>query len=285
MTKPVPTLANVLPGYPALTLGTMLMPAEQTIATLHQAIALGYRAFDAAPIYGNEHAVGEALRTAPIPREELFVTTKLWNSSHRYDDALAAFDRTAGRLGLETVDLYLIHWPVPTRGHYVEAWKALVRLKEEGRVRAIGVSNFLPEHLDRIIDATGVVPAANQIEINPAHQQAALRAANHERGIVSQAWSPFGNGGSLADPDLAALAARLGCTPGQAVLRWHLQSGVHPVVKASSPAHMAENLAASTAPFDAADLAAMASFDRGASCFGLDPHTFEAPDGYEDYCP
>lgn len=285
MAAPAPSLSDVLPGYPALTLGTMLMPADQTFATLHQAMALGYRAFDTAPIYGNEHAVGEALRTASIPREELFITTKLWNSSHRYDDALAAFDRTIERLGLDTVDLYLIHWPVPTRGHYVEAWKALVRLKEEGRVRAIGVSNFLPEHLDRIIDATGEVPAANQIEINPSHQQASLRAANRERGIVSQAWSPFGNGGSLSDPAISALAERLGRTPGQAVLRWHLQSGVHPVVKASSAHHLAENLAASAAPLEPADFAAMTALDRGASCFGLDAETFEAPQGYEDYCP
>lgn len=285
MTSLDPSLANVLPGYPALTLGTLAMPAEQTIATIHLAIALGYRAFDTAPIYGNEHAVGEALRTAPVPREELFLTTKLWNSSHRHDEALAAFDRTVERLGLETVDLYLIHWPVPTRGDYVEAWKALIRLRDEGRVRAIGVSNFLPEHLERIIDETGVVPAVNQIEIHPSHQQEAVHRADLRLGIVTQAWSPLGSGGDLSDPTVTAIAAAHGCTPAQAVLSWHLQSGIHPVVKASSAAHLAENLAFDGIRLTENELAALARLDRGTSCYGLDPHTFEAPEGYADFCP
>ncbi len=183
-----------LPLYPDLVLGVMLIPDGETVAAIHSAMELGYRAFDTAPLYENEALVGEALRTARLPRDELFVTTKLWNTCHGYDEALAAFDRTQARLGLDQVDLYLIHWPVPMRDRFLDTWRALVRLREEGRVRAIGVSNFLPEHLERIIDATGVVPAVNQVEMHIGFAQADLRETNARLGIVTQAWSPLGHG-------------------------------------------------------------------------------------------
>lgn len=274
-----------LPGYPAITLGTMALPPEQTIAIVHDAIALGYRAFDTAPLYGNEDAVGEALRTAPITREELFLTTKLWNTCHGYDEALAAFDRTADRLKLSHVDLYLIHWPVPGQGLFVETWKALVRLREEGRVKAIGVSNFLPEHLERIIDATGVVPAANQIEVHPSCQQEELHRHCRVVGIATQAWSPFGHGQDLADPRVAAIARRHGRSPAQVILRWHVQRGILPVVKASSAAHLAENLDLGGFALSAGELAELVGLDRAASWAGVDPRTFVSPPGMEDYKP
>jgi 2,5-diketo-D-gluconate reductase A len=274
-----------LAGFPRMTMGTMMIPPEQTVAAVHRAIELGYRSFDASPVYGNEPEVGEAIRTSPLARGELFVTTKLWNASHGYDEALAAFERTAQRLQLEVVDLYLIHWPVPTVNRYVESWKALVRLQAEGRIRAIGVSNFLPEHLARIVDATGVVPAVNQIELNPSFQQADMREHHRQLGILTQAWSPFGHGGDLADPKLSEIARAKGRSPAQVILRWLLQLGVHPVAKAGSAGHMAENLQASAFELSASDMAQIAALDRGTSCFGLDPNTFVAPEGMEDLNP
>ncbi|MCK9541445.1 MAG: aldo/keto reductase [Novosphingobium sp.] len=264
-----------LPGYPPVVLGTMGIAEEDTVGAIHAAIALGYRAFDTAPVYFNEAAVGEAVRTAPVPRDALFLTTKLWNSCHGHDEALAAFDRTMQRLGLDYVDLYLIHWPVPTVDRFVETWRALVRLRAEGRVKAIGVSNFLPEHLDRIIDATGVVPAVNQVEMHPAFPQAGLRAAHERLGIVTQAWSPLGHGTGLDDPALTGIAARHGKTPAQVILRWLTQRGVVPVVKSRSPARMAENLSAHGFDLSPEELARIDAMDRGNSLFGLDPRTFE----------
>lgn len=269
----------------AVTLGVMEIPERDTVAAIHQAISLGYRAFDAAPIYGNEAAVGEAIRTAAVDRSELSVTTKLWNSSHGTDAALAAFDRTMARLQLERVDLYLIHWPVPTRGLYVETWKALVRLKEEGRAKAIGVSNFLPEHIAAIVDATGVVPAVNQIEVNPGFQQAALVDYHKQLGIVTEAWSPFGHGASLGDRVIAGIARRHFRSPAQVILKWHVQRGIRPVAKASRPGHMRENLALDDFALDPEDMAKVAALDRNAGCFGFDPRTFVAPEGMEAFCP
>lgn len=274
-----------LAGFPAVTLGTMAIPLEETVAAVHRAISLGYRSFDTAPIYGNEAEVGDAIRTAPIERSELFVTTKLWNSCHGYDAALAAFERMMQRMKLDVLDLYLIHWPVPGQDRFVETWKALVRLRDEGRIRAIGVSNFLPEHLDRIIAETGVAPAVNQIELHPSFQQAALREFHHRSGIATQAWSPLGHGGDLADPVVTGIARSLDCAPAQLILRWLVQLGVLPVVKASSLAHMAQNLALDDFVLSDQDLAAMGELDRGESCFGVDPRTFVAPEGMEDYCP
>ncbi len=274
-----------LAGFPRITMGTMMIPAEQTVAAVHQAIALGYRSFDTAPIYGNEAAVGEAIRSAPLDRSELFVTTKLWNSCHGFDEALAAFDRTIDRLQLEVVDLYLIHWPVPTVDRYAESWKALVRLQAEGRIRAIGVSNFLPEHLARIIDATGVAPAVNQIELHPSFQQAELREHHRRLGVLTQAWSPLGHGGDLSDPGLGEIARAHGCSPAQAILRWLMQLGVHPVPKTSNPQHMEENIRAGDLVLSESEMALIGNLDSSSNCFGFDPRTFIAPEGLEDFHP
>lgn len=237
MSAQIPGLA----GFPAVTLGTMAIPSEDTVAAVHRAIELGYRSFDTAPIYGNEAEVGEAIRTAPINRGELFVTTKLWNSCHGHDAALAAFERTMQRMKLDVLDLYLIHWPVPAQDRFVETWKALVRLRNEGRIHAIGVSNFLPEHLERMIGETGVAPAVNQIELHPSFQQADLRDFHRRSGIATQAWSPLGHGSDLSDPVVTGIAHAHGREPAQVVLRWLVQLGVLPVVKASSAAHMSQN--------------------------------------------
>lgn len=278
-------ITDALAGFPAVTMGTMAIPPEQTIAAIHRAIELGYRSFDTSPIYGNEAEVGEAIRTAPLGRDELFVTTKLWNTCHGYDEALQAFDRAAGRLQLDVVDLYLIHWPVPTQDRYVETWKALVRLRNEGRIKAIGVSNFLPEHLERIVDATSVVPAVNQIEMHPSFQQEALRDFHRGLGITSQAWSPLGNGGDLSDPLIVGIAHTHGVSPAQVILAWLKAQGVFPVVKASSAAHMRENIEISDIALSASEFAQIRQLDRNKSCFGVDPRTFVAPEGLEGFRP
>jgi 2,5-diketo-D-gluconate reductase A len=263
----------------------MGIPAADTVAAMHIAMELGYRSFDTAPIYGNEPEVGEAIRSAAVPRGELSVTTKLWNACHGHDEALAAFDRTMARMKLDFLDLYLIHWPVPSRDRYVETWKALVRLRDEGRVRAIGVSNFLPEHLERIVGETGVAPAVNQIELHPSFQQAVLRKHHGQRNIATQAWSPLGHGGDLSDPVIARIARAHDRAPAQVILRWLAQLGVRPVVKASAAAHMAQNLTVENFTLSEMEMAEIASLDRGESCFGVDPRTFIAPEGMEEYCP
>lgn len=274
-----------LPGFPAITLGTMSIPDELTVAVVHEGIELGYRSFDTSPVYGNEAAVGEAIRTASIDRRDLFVTTKLWNACHGFDEALAAFDRTAARLQMDVVDLYLIHWPVPTLNLYVDSWKALVRLQAEGRIRAIGVSNFLPEHLERIVGETGFVPSVNQIELHPSFQQPALRDYHRNQNILTQAWSPLGHGADLSDPRLIDIASAHGSSPAQIILRWLVQLGVHPVVKASSAAHMAENLRIAEFRLSAQDMARIAELETNSSCFGIDPRTFVAPEGLENFRP
>lgn len=278
------SLENLI-GFPAITLGTMDIPEDQTVAAIHTAIGLGYRSFDTSPVYGNEAAVGEAIRSAPLDRRELFVTSKLWNSCQGYDEAQAAFDRAAARLQLDVVDLYLIHWPVPVQNLFVESWKALVRLQAEGRIRAIGVSNFLPEHLERIVDATGISPAVNQIEMHPSFQQVALREHHQRLGIMTQAWSPFGNGRDLSDPGLIEIANAHGRSPAQVILRWLVQLGVHPVAKASSAQHMEENLRVTDFELSESDMARIGKLETNTSCFGIDPLTFVAPEGMEDFHP
>ena len=195
---------------PQLGLGVFQTPPDLTAAVVKTALATGYRHVDTAAIYVNEVGVGEGLRTSELAREDVFVTTKLWNADQGFDAALKAFDHSVKRLGLDYLDLYLIHWPSPRRNLYVESWRALARLKEEGRVRSIGVSNFGADHLKRIIDETGVTPVLNQIELHPHFQQRALIQMHKQLGIATQSWSPLGQGKELADPVIGAIAARLG---------------------------------------------------------------------------
>lgn len=259
---------------PQLGVGVWKVPADDTARAVGAAIAAGYRSVDTAAIYGNEAGVGAAIADSGIPRADFFVTTKLWNSNHGHDAALRAFDDSMARLGLDQLDLYLIHWPVPGQDLFVDSWRALVRLREEGRVRSIGVSNFLAPHLERLIGETGVAPAVNQIELHPRFQQAELRAFHARHGIATESWSPLGRGTAFADPVVAGIAAKHGRTAAQVIIRWHLDLGLIVIPKSVTPAHIRENIAVFDFTLDDADRAAMARLDRADGRTGPDPLTF-----------
>jgi 2,5-diketo-D-gluconate reductase A len=261
-------------AIPQLGLGVWQTPPAATAEAVAAALRAGYRLVDTAAIYGNEAGVGEGVRAAEAPRGELFVTTKLWNTDQGYDEALRAFDRSLERLGLDYVDLYLIHWPAPVRGRYIDSWRALIRLAEEGRARSIGVSNFMIEHLRRIIAETGVVPAVNQIELHPCFQQTDLRAFHVSQGIVTQSWSPLGQGRLLRQPEIARIAARHGKTPAQVIVRWHIDCGLSAIPKSSRPERIEENFEVFDFRLDDADLAAIAALDDPTGRIGDDPLAF-----------
>lgn len=238
------------------------------------ALDAGYRSIDTAAIYGNEAGVGRTLRQTAVARDDIFVTTKLWNDRQGYDQTLRAFDESVGKLGIEKVDLYLIHWPCPQRAAYLETWRAFVELRKQGRVASIGVSNFTPETLERIIGETGVVPALNQIELHPGFQQKALREIHARHGIVTEAWSPLGQGAGLADPKLVAIAERLGRTPAQVVLRWHVENAFVAIPKSATPSRIAENIDAFDFALTSEDHAEIAGLDKVDGRIGPDPDTF-----------
>ena len=215
--------------------------AQELVGTALQA---GYRHIDTATLYENERAVGRAVRESGLDRADVFVTTKVWNDDQGYDQTLRAFEASTKRLDLGYVDLYLIHWPVPSKDLYVETWRALIHLQEQGAVRSIGVSNFNPTHLDRLIKDTGHTPVINQVELHPYLSQNQVRAANAQRGILTQAWSPLGRGnGVLAEPAVLAIAQQLGRSPAQVVLRWHLERGTVIIPKSAHPQRIADNIA------------------------------------------
>jgi 2,5-diketo-D-gluconate reductase A len=256
---------------PQLGYGVFLVPPEQTRRLVADAIDVGYQAIDTATFYRNEAEVGQAVRASG---KTIFVTTKLWNEHQGYDRALRAFDESYKALGLDQIDLYLIHWPKPRQDLYVESWKALVRLRDEGRVRTIGVSNFTMAHLETIIHDTGVVPAVNQVELHPHFQQVELRAFHDENGIVTTSWSPLGRGsvgGVLDEPVIAGIARKHGKTPAQVVIRWHIDSGLTVIPKSSSRARQAENLDVFGFRLDAEDMHAIAGLDRPDGRIGPDP--------------
>ncbi|MGA7205682.1 MAG: aldo/keto reductase [Specibacter sp.] len=255
--------------------GVYKVPAQDCADLVATALDTGYRTIDTAALYGNEEGVGRAVKSAVAagtPREEIFVTSKVWNDRHGYDATLAAFDESMKRLGLDYLDLFLIHWPCPEQDLYIPSYKALETLYGEGRVRAIGVSNFEPEHLHRLLEATDVVPALNQVELHPWLQQRELRKLHAELGIATQAWSPLARGGLLADPTMAGLAGTYGKSAAQIVLRWHVQSGHLVIPKASSAARMAENLSVFDFALADSDMAAIAAMDSGRRS-GSDPAT------------
>lgn len=260
---------------PQLGLGVWRTPQDDAAIVVKTALDAGYRAVDTAAIYANERGVGEGLKASGVAREDIFLTTKLWNEHQGFDAALTAFDKSLGRLGLEAVDLYLIHWPAPKKGLYVESWRAMVRLKEEGRAKSIGVSNFEPEHLERIIGETGVTPAVNQIELHPSFQQRALRAFHETHGIKTESWSPLGQGQQLSDPTVGRIAAKHGKTPAQVVIRWHLDSGLIVIPKSVTPSRIVENFAVFDFALDAEDMAQLATLDRADGRIGPDPKTAE----------
>lgn len=259
---------------PQLGFGVWQVPDEEVTPAVAAALEAGYRSIDTAGAYGNERGVGRAVAASGIPRDEVFVTTKLWNSEQGYDPALRAFDASARALGLDVVDLYLIHWPVPSADRYVETWRALGKLLAEGRVRAIGVSNFRIADLRRIVDETGVVPAVNQIELHPYLPQAELRAFHRGLEIRTEAWSPLGQGGSLlGEPVVTRLAERYGKSPAQIVLRWHLEIGNIVIPKSVTPARIRENIDVFDFTLDDSELEAIGALETGGR-IGPDPETF-----------
>jgi 2,5-diketo-D-gluconate reductase A len=248
---------------PQLGFGVWQVPEDEVVSAVSTAIDTGYRSIDTARIYGNEEGVGQAIATAEVPRDELFITTKVWNDDQGFDSTLAAFDASMKRLGLDTLDLYLIHWPTPEKDTYVDTWKALLRLREEGRVRAVGVCNFELDHLRRLEDETGEFPAINQIELHPYLQQEELRAFHAANGILTEAWSPLASGGDvLKDEKVAAIAAKHGVTPAQAILRWHLDLGNVVIPKSVTPSRIAENFDIFGFALDDDDLAAIATLEE-----------------------
>ena len=273
---PIPALGlNNGVSIPQFGLGTGGLDDASVQPVLRAALDLGYRLVDTAAGYGNEAGIGEVLRTSEVPREELFLISKLRGRDHGYDAAIRGFEGSLARLRTEYLDLYLIHWPMPRLGAYVDAWRAMERLLDEGRVRAIGVSNFLPEHLDRLAAETRVVPAVNQIELHPWLPQAEQRADNARRGIRTQGWSPLGAGGLLEEPVLTRIAQRHQVSPAQVVIRWHLQLGVIVFPKASSRARLAQNLDVFGFALTDDDLGAIAELSSGRRVSGQHPATFE----------
>ncbi|MER7775704.1 aldo/keto reductase [Streptomyces sp. NPDC096191] len=269
--KVPPIILNNGVEMPQLGFGVWQVPDDEAETAVVQALEAGYRSIDTAAIYGNEEGTGRALAASGVAREDLFVTTKLWNSEQGYDTTLRAFDASLAKLGLEYLDLYLIHWPMPAEDRYVDTYKAFEKLLADGRVRAIGVSNFLPEHLERLTGETSVVPAVNQIELHPHLQQHASREVHAELGIATEAWSPLGSGkGILEIPAIVAIAQKHNRTPAQVVLRWHLQLGNVVIPKSVTPSRIKENIDVFGFTLDTEDLAAISALNEDRR-LGSDP--------------
>jgi diketogulonate reductase-like aldo/keto reductase len=261
-------------SIPQLGFGVFQVPPEETRHAVTLALQAGYRLIDTAAAYGNEAEVGEAIADSGLSRDEVFLTTKLWNDDQGHDNALSAFEHSLERLGTEYVDLYLIHWPAPSRGRYVETWKALCEVKADGRARSIGVSNFTTSHLEEIIEATEVVPAVNQVELHPRLIQSELRSFHRQHDIITEAWSPLGRGGDLLEePVLVKIAGRHERTPAQVVLRWHLQIGNVVIPKSVTPSRIEENFQLSDFSLSDEEVRAIEELDCGRR-IGPDPTTF-----------
>lgn len=272
MSTPILTL-NDGTKIPQLGLGVWKMPDDEAPGIILSALNAGYRHIDTAAAYGNEAGVGRGIAESDVPREEIFVTSKLWNDRQGYDAALRAFDETMDKLGFDTLDLYLIHWPMPAQDQYVDSWKALIRLREEGRIRAIGVSNFLPDHLERLIEETGEAPAINQIELHPYFQQAKQREVHEKLGIVTECWSPLGQGEALSDAILTEIASRYGKSAAQVILRWQIQLGLVTIPKSSNHDRMRENISIFDFELTEAEMAQIKGLDSAEGRIGPDPAT------------
>jgi 2,5-diketo-D-gluconate reductase A len=260
-------------SIPQIGLGVWQVPNDVATPSVCAALEAGYRHIDTAAAYRNEQGVGEGLRASGVDRNDVFLTTKLWNEDQGFDSTLKAFEKSAKALGTDHVDLYLIHWPSPRRNLYLESWKALVRLKQEGRARSIGVSNFGPDHLERIIGETGVTPVINQVELHPDFQQAELRTVHERLGIRTESWSPLGQGRLLADPVISEIARKLGRTPAQVIIRWHLQNGLVVIPKSVTPSRIVENFKVFDFELDAADLETLNGLHSNAARIGPNPAT------------
>jgi 2,5-diketo-D-gluconate reductase A len=270
--QPTITLTDSI-TIPQLGFGVFQVPPAETRQAVQRALAAGYRHIDTAAMYGNEQGVGQAIAESGLAREQLFVTTKLNNNAHGYDAALQAFEESRQALGLDYVDLYLIHWPLPAQDLYVETWRALIKLQADGVVRAVGVSNFQRTHLDRLADETGVVPALNQIELHPYLAQPDLRRYDADHGIATEAWSPIAQGAVLTDPVITALGEKYGQSPAQVVIRWHLDLGNVVIPKSVTPARIVENFDVFDFELDPDDVAAIDALNRDQRT-GPDPDRF-----------
>jgi 2,5-diketo-D-gluconate reductase A len=260
-------------AMPSIGLGTWPMDDAGAVTAVGDALRAGYRLVDTATNYGNERGVGRAVREADVPREEIFVTTKLPGAQHGHREALAGLDESLGRLGLDHVDLYLIHWPLPMVGKYVETWRAFVELREQGKARSIGVSNFTPAQIDEIAEATGVLPVVNQIEVHPEFSQRELRAWHDEHGIVTESYSPLGpDTDVLRHPEIGAIAEAHGRTAAQVILRWHVQLGAVPIPKSADPKRLRQNLDVFSFELDQGQMAALDAIN-GDNRTGGDPET------------
>ncbi len=292
---PLLTLNNGV-AMPALGYGVFQTPPDQTVRATAEALRAGYRLLDTAAAYGNEREVGEALRRSDLDRSDVFVETKVWVSDYGYDATLHAFDKSAGKLGVDVIDLLILHQPAPSIfDRTLDAYRALETLLEDGRVRAIGVSNFMPDHLARLLESATVVPAVNQVEVHPYFRQPGVLAADAEHGVLSQAWSPIGGitfypgwGGddrrsTLADPTIGDVARAHGRTPAQVMLRWHLQQGRSAIPKSVTPSRIAENFAVTDFTLSEAELAAIDGLDTGVRG-GPDPDTFR-PEAFDRAVP
>ncbi|MCU1569486.1 MAG: oxidoreductase [Naasia sp.] len=262
------TMSPTLPlndgrAIPQVGLGVYKIAEEDIGGVIAEALRIGYRHIDTAALYHNERGVGRAVAEAALPREELFVTTKLWNDEHGFDRALRAFDESLGKLGLDYVDLYLIHWPVPSKDLYVETWRALERIRDEGRARSIGVSNFTEAHLARLLTETETAPAVNQVELHPWLPQDTVREYDQAHGILTEAWSPLARGRFLGNEVLERIAAKHGRSVAQVVLRWHLDHGNVVIPKSVTPARLRENFDLFDFSLDLDDLSEIASLDSG----------------------
>jgi diketogulonate reductase-like aldo/keto reductase len=261
---------------PQLGFGVFKVPLDETERAVTAAIQAGYRSLDTAAMYGNEQGVGAAIDKAGLAREELFVTTKLNNDAHGYDSAFTAFEDSRSKLGLDYIDLYLIHWPLPAQDSYVDTWRALIKMRGDGLIRSVGVSNFVPAHIDRLVDETGVTPAVNQVELHPYFVQSELRDYDRAHEVATEAWSPLAKGGDLlTDQRVVGLAEKYGKTPAQVVLRWHIELGNVVIPKSVTPSRIAENFDLWDVELAAEDVEAITALDRDTQGrTGPDPETF-----------
>lgn len=274
MTEPNVLRLNSGALMPQLGLGVWQVGNGEAADLVRAAIKAGYRSIDTAAMYNNEEGVGEGIRRSGLPREQIFVATKIWHDRQGTESAMKAFEDSQKRLGLEYVDLYMIHWPAPKQNTYVETWRAMARLKQYNRVKTLGVCNFKIAHLQRLMDETGIVPAVNQIELHPRFQQDALRDFHAKHGIATEAWAPLGRGAVLDDPTITTLARKHGKTPAQIVLRWHIENSVIAIPKSSKPARLAENIAVFDFELGDDDMAAIAKMDSAKGRIGPDPDAF-----------
>ncbi|WP_159952096.1 aldo/keto reductase [Rhizobium sp. 18065] len=258
-------------SIPQVGLGVWQTPNDEAAPAVKAALEAGYRHVDTAAVYENEEGVGKGTKQSGVARSDIFLTTKLWNVDQGYEQTLKAFDASLKRLGTDYVDLYLIHWPSAHRGLFVDTWKAFAKLREEGRAKSIGVSNFYPEHLEKIIGETGVVPVINQIELHPDFQQKTTRAFHETHKIATQSWSPLGQGKLLSNPVIGKIAERLGRAPAQVIIRWHIDNGLVVIPKSVTPSRIVENFKVFDFKLSSDDLAELNALDDAGARIGPDP--------------